>query len=84
VEVEPVLQIQNIVRNTERMRDIPGVVDRIQRAARPVRHVVAIAEELHGGADNLVALLNQASRCDRAVYPARHRHQNACGRPVAR
>ena len=77
VQVEPVLEVEHVVRNAERVGDVARVVDRVQRAAGPVGHVVAVAEELHGGADHVVALLDQARRGDRAVHAARHRDQHS-------
>jgi len=64
VVTEPVCEIEHIVRNPEFVRDELRVGDGIERAARPVRDAVAVAEQLHGRADDFVALIDQKSRRD--------------------
>ena len=77
VQVEPVLEIEHVMRDTQRVGDVARVIDRVERAAGTVGHRVAVAEQLHGGADHLVALLDQTGGGHRAVHAARHGHQHA-------
>src|SRR2546422_8204188 len=55
----------------------PGVGERIEGAARAVRDGVTVAEQLHGGADDVVPLLHQNRRSHRAVDSAGHGDENA-------
>ncbi len=64
--------------------DVARVVDRVERAAGPVGNVVAVAEQLHRGADDVVALLDEQRRGHGAVDSARHRDEHALtSRPSA-
>ena len=73
---EPGLQIQNVVRNPELLAHASRVVYRIERATGSVGHVFSVTEQLHCGADHIVALLDQNSRRDRGIDAARHRDQH--------
>ncbi len=77
MEIEPILEIQHVVRDPERMGDVARVVDRVERAARAVGHRIAVAEKLHGGSDHLVALLDETRRRDRTIHATRHGDQHA-------
>ena len=80
---EAVFQVQHEVRHAEGGRHVPRVVDGIERAAGPVGDAVAVAEELHRGAHDVVALLDQARRGDGAVDAAGHRDQHLLTRGQA-
>ena len=70
VQIEPVLEIEDVVRDTQRRRDVAGVVDGIQRAAGPIGDLFAVAEELHGGPHHVISLLNQSGSGNGAVHSA--------------
>src|SRR5256886_14771164 len=77
VAAEPVLEIQDVVRDPELVGREPGVGDRIEGAARTVGDGVAVAEQLHGGADDVVPLLHE-DRCSHgAVDTPRHGDEDA-------
>src|SRR5439155_555800 len=77
VAAEPVFQIEHVVRNAELVRDEPRVGDGIERAARAVRHTVAVAEQLHGGTRDVVPRVHKQRGGDGAVHPARHGDEDA-------
>src|SRR2546430_8911785 len=54
-----------------------GVDDRVERAARAVRDRITVAEQLHGGADDLVPGLHEQRGRHGRVHPARHGDQHA-------
>jgi hypothetical protein len=62
MQVEAVLEIEDVVGDADGMGNIPGIIDRIEGAAGPVRHIVAVTEELHRGAYHLVALFDETRR----------------------
>src|SRR5207245_9355917 len=51
--------------------------DRIEGAARTVGDGVAVAEQLHGGADHVVTLLDEERGGDGRIHSARHGDENA-------
>src|SRR5947207_6022990 len=77
VVAERALEIQHVVRDAELLAHAPRVVDRVERAARTVGDVLAIAEELHRRADDVVALLDEQRCRDGRVHAAGHRDENA-------
>src|SRR5438094_6382932 len=77
VAAEAVLEIQDVVRDPELVRHQPGVGDRIEGAAGTVGDGVAVAEQLHGGAHDVVPRLPQQGGGYRRVYAARHGDENA-------
>src|SRR5690606_38357544 len=86
---EAVLEIEDVVRDAESMRDRARVVDRVERAAGTVGDFLAVTEQLHRGADHLVALLDQQGSGQRRIHPAAHRDEDLAplthgrGRPRA-
>ena len=78
------LQVQHVVRNAELLADAARVVDRVERAAGPVRKVVAVAEELHRRADDVVALLDEQRGGDGRIDAARHRDEDRAADVSAR
>src|SRR5437899_2820133 len=76
VAAEAIFEIQDVVRDPELVRHEPGVGDRIEGAARTVGDGVAVAEQLHGGADHVVPFLHQDRRSDRAVDSPGHGDEN--------
>ena len=83
VAAERALEIEHVVRHAELLADAPRVVDRVERAARAVGQIVAVAEELHRRADDVVALLDEHRRGDRRIDAARHRDEHALARSLA-
>src|SRR5437773_2215579 len=77
VAAEAVLEIQDVVRDPELVSHEPGVGDRIEGAAGPVGDGVAVAEQLHGGADDVVPRLHQQGCGYGRVDTARHRDEDA-------
>src|SRR3712207_2353062 len=59
VAAERALHVEHVVRHAEAHANAARVVDRVERAARPVRDLVAVAEQLHRDADDVVALLDE-------------------------
>src|SRR5207245_5732495 len=51
--------------------------DRIEGAARTVGDGVAVAEQLHGGADHVVTLLDEERGGDGGIHPAGHGDEDA-------
>src|SRR5207245_1798680 len=74
---EPVLEIQDVVRDAELVRDELRVGDRIERAARTIGDAVAVTEQLHRRADHVVTLLDEQRRGDGAIHAAGHRDQHS-------
>src|SRR5438552_1277345 len=72
IATEAVFEIQDVVRDPELVRHEPGVGDRIEGAARTVGDGVAVAEQLHGGADHVVTLLDEERGGDGGIHPAGH------------
>src|SRR5262245_13435501 len=83
VQREAVLEIEHVVRDAQRVGHVARVRNRVERAAGTVGYLFAVAEELHGGSDHLVALLDQARSGHGAVHAARHRYQHAGGHDAA-
>src|SRR5690348_3176489 len=79
VAAEPVFQVQDVVRNAELVGDQSRVGDRVQGAARTVGYVVAIAEQLHGSPDDVVAGVHEEGGRDGGVDAAGHGDENAVG-----
>ena len=77
IVAEPVFQIEHVVRDPQSMGNLPGVGDRVEGTAGSVHHLVAVAEQLHGGADHLVPLGDQQRGGHRAVHPTAHCHHNS-------
>src|SRR5437667_2597162 len=77
VAAEAIFEIQDVVRDPELVRHEPGVGDRIEGAARTVGDGVAVAEQLHGGADHVVTLLDEERGGDGRIHSARHGDENA-------
>ena len=74
----------------ERLTNAPGIVHRIEGAARTIRKVAVVAEELHRSPDDVVAPLDEQRRGNGRVDTARHgdqhafaHDQRACTRPRA-
>ena len=76
VQREAVLEVEDVVRNPDRVGHVAGVVDRVERTAGTIGDIVAVAEELHRGAHHVVALLHEARGRHRAVYAPRHGDQH--------
>src|SRR3546814_4037451 len=71
---EAALVVEHVVRDAETLGHLAGIVDVLPGAAGPLlrqRHAMAV--ELQGDANNLVALAVQQRRGDRGVHPARDR-----------
>src|SRR5256712_11720442 len=79
VAAEAIFEIQDVVRDPELVGHEPGVGDRIEGAARTVGDGVAVAEQLHGGADYVIPFLHQDRRSDRAVDSPGHGDENTIG-----
>src|SRR6185312_6206214 len=77
IAAERGLEVEDVVRDADAFAHAARVVDRIERAARAVGHVVAVAEELHRRPDHLVALLGERGRGDGRVDTARHGREHA-------
>src|SRR5439155_618765 len=74
---EAIFEIQDVVRDPEPVRHEPGVGDRMEGGARTVGDGVAVAEQLHGGADHVVTLLDEERRGDGGIHPAGHGDEDA-------
>jgi len=67
---ELVFEIEDVVRDAKGRRDRTRVVDGIEGAARPIGDLIAIAEQLHGCADDVVSLFDEQGRRDGTVDPS--------------
>src|SRR2546425_2271675 len=67
----------HVMRDAELVGDEPRIGDRVERAAGPVGDRVAVAEQLHGGADDFVAPLDEQRGGDGRIHPPGHRDENA-------
>ena len=77
VAAEFLLEVQDVVPDSERPRDAPRVGKVVERAAAAgPAGLGRVVPELHGQADDLVPRLLQQERGDRGVHPARHGHGN--------
>ena len=76
--LEPPLEVEDVVGDADAVGDPAGIVDVLAGAAasRPARGL-AMVIELQGNADDVVALLFQQRRGDRAVDAARHGDDDA-------
>ena len=75
---EPALVVEHVVREADRLRDPPRVVDVAPGAAGALpRQRRAMVVELQRDADDVMARLGQHGRDDRAVDAPRHRHDHA-------
>ncbi len=84
VAPELLLEVQDVVADPERPRDPPGVAEIIERAAAPgAAGLGRVVPELHGEADDLVALLLEEERGDRGVDASGHGHGDAHGEKVS-
>src|SRR5205823_14166500 len=72
----PALEIEDVMRIPKLLANAPRVVYGVERTAGPVGHVFTVTEKLHGGADDVVALLHQERCGDRRIDAARHGDQN--------
>ena len=70
VVTERRLQVEHVVRDAQRFADPARIVDRVERTARLVGDVVAVAEQLHGRAHHLEPLGMQQRGGDRGVDAA--------------
>src|SRR3989454_12181594 len=75
VAPEAVLQAHDVVRDAEPVRDELRVGDGVEGAARPVGDAVAVAEQLHRRADDVVPCLHEQRRGERRVDAPRHGDQ---------
>ena len=64
------------MRNAELLADAPRIIDGIERAARPIGNFIAVAEELHRRADDVISLLDQQRSGDGRIDAARHGDKN--------
>jgi hypothetical protein len=83
IAAEVVLEVEDIVRDAQPRGHGLRVADRVEGAAGAVGNgALAVAEELHRGADDLVALLDEERRGDGGVHAPGHRdqHLEACHR----
>ena len=80
VPAERRLQVEHVVRHADRLAHAPGVVHRVERAARPVGHVGAVVVELHRHADDVEAVALEERRAGRRVDATRHGHEHALSR----
>src|SRR3989441_7408842 len=69
----------HVMRDAELVGDEPRIGDRVERAAGPVGDRVAVAEQLHGGAHDIVARLHEQRCGDGGVHATGHGHQDALG-----
>src|SRR5262249_3415072 len=68
------------VRDAERARDLPGILDRLGPAAAPeaLRRLLRLARpDAHGDADDVRALLDEQRRGDRRVDASAHADDDA-------
>src|SRR5205085_7310683 len=77
VAPEGALEIEDVVRHAQLLAHPPRVVDRVERAAWAIGHVIPIAEQLHGRADHIVTLLDEQRRGDGRIDAAGHRDQHS-------
>jgi len=76
--LEPLHVIDNVVRNAQFVGDPARILCGIQCATGFVRHLTAFAgRNAHGHAHDVVALLDEQGRGDRAVHSAGHRDKHA-------
>ena len=69
--LELALEVQDVVRDADRLRHAARIVEVVERAAAAESLPVApLVVELHGQADHLVTLLGEQGRGDRGVYAA--------------
>ena len=74
---EPPLEVQDVVRDADDVRDTPRIVQVVEGTAAPEGMLaLPLIVELHREADDLVSLLGQQSRGDRRVHAARHRNDD--------
>src|SRR5215471_17771633 len=75
--VELLLEVHDVVRNADRGRDTPGVVQVVNRAAAAERTLPpGLIVELHGQTDDLVALLGEQGGRHGRVDTAGHRYDD--------
>jgi hypothetical protein len=78
VPAEPVLEVEDVVRDPKAIGHGARVLDRVQGAAGPIRNALfAVAEELHRGADDLVALLDQEGGGHGGIHSTGHGDEDA-------
>src|SRR5262245_8757454 len=77
VAAERTLEVEHVVRHAEGLADAARIVHRVERAARTVWQIVAMAEQLHRRTDDVVALLDEHCRSNRRIHAARHGDQHA-------
>ena len=75
--LELAFEIQNVVWNTECVRDTLGVVQIVERAATAKGLLPSLIVELHRQADHVKTLLGEQGRGDRGIDAAGHGHDNA-------
>ena len=69
--VELPLEVQDVMRDVDRGRDAPRVVEIVERAAAAERSLsVALIVELHRHTDDVMALLGEQRRGDRRIDAA--------------
>ena len=74
---EPALVIEHVMRDVERGRHRPGIVDVPARAAAALAGgALALVVELQRDADDVVAVALQQRRHHRRIHPARHGHDD--------
>ena len=74
---ERALEVEDVVRDAELLADAARVVHAVERAAGTVGHVIAVAEQLHRCADDVVALAHEQRRGDGRVHAATHGDQHS-------
>jgi hypothetical protein len=66
LRAEPILEVDDVVRDADDGRDAAGVVEVVDRAAgAEVRLSLALVVELHGHTDDVMPLLGEQGRGDR-------------------
>ena len=80
--LELALEIQDVVWNSDRGRDLSGILQVIEGAAasEAVRHALALVVQLHREADDVVAGIGQPRGGHRRVHSSRHGDDYAHGR----
>src|SRR5689334_2965663 len=76
VLAESRLEIDHVVRHAKLLANASGVVDGIERAARPIGNFLAVTKQLHRRADYFVSLIHEESGGNGGVDSSGHCNQN--------
>ena len=76
VAAECALEVEHVVRNADARAHAARVIYGVERAAGTIGDIVAVAEELHRSADDVVPLPREHGCRHGGVDPSGHRYQN--------